>query len=51
MIGRPYLWGLGVGGAAGMATLAKTMKADLRVTMAGCGVTSLSQINRDLICA
>ena len=49
MIGRSYIYGLGVGGQAGVARAIEILGKELDVTMALCGVNSLAEIDRDVI--
>ena len=49
LIGRPYLWGLAVGGAAGVQRVVEILRAELEATMTLCGTTSLSQIDRSVL--
>lgn len=44
MIGRPYLYGLAVGGAAGVARVAEILRTELEMTMGLIGCTTLPQI-------
>lgn len=44
LIGRPILWGLAVGGQAGVAQVINLLKKDLDHTMAICGFKSLEEI-------
>jgi isopentenyl diphosphate isomerase/L-lactate dehydrogenase-like FMN-dependent dehydrogenase len=44
-LGRPYVWGLALEGQAGVETVLKMVLAELDLTMAFCGLTSLSQID------
>jgi len=49
MIGRPYVWGLGAMGEAGVAKAIDILKNELSVTMALCGVNKLSEIGRHVL--
>jgi 4-hydroxymandelate oxidase len=49
LIGRPYLWGLTVDGAAGVQRVIEILRAELETAMALCGVPSLSKIERGLL--
>ncbi len=51
LLGRPLLWGLAVGGAEGAAAVLAEFADEFRRTMALCGVTSVDQIDGDLIAA
>ncbi len=44
LIGRPYLWGLGVGGAQGVEQVIRILRLELEAAMALCGTPSISQI-------
>jgi 4-hydroxymandelate oxidase len=46
-VGRPYLWGLGSFGQAGVERVVEILRAELEHTMAQVGTTSLAQINRN----
>jgi L-lactate dehydrogenase (cytochrome) len=50
-LGRPYLWGLTLGGQAGVETVLKMVLAELDLTMALCGLTRLEEIGPDLLAA
>ena len=39
-LGRPYVWGLALGGQAGVETVLKMVLAELDLTMALCGYTA-----------
>jgi isopentenyl diphosphate isomerase/L-lactate dehydrogenase-like FMN-dependent dehydrogenase len=43
-IGRPYIWGLGSFGEAGVDRVLEILQAELRITMAGCGAKSIKEI-------
>jgi L-lactate dehydrogenase (cytochrome) len=47
--GRAYIYGLGAGGEAGVARAIEIMKNELDVTMALTGVSSVGEINRNVI--
>jgi L-lactate dehydrogenase (cytochrome) len=49
MIGRPYIYGLGAGGQAGVATAIEVIRKELDVTMALCGVKRIDQIGRQVL--
>ena len=49
LIGRPILWGLAVGGESGVSSVLECVSSDLTRTMALCGLSSLSAIQRDVI--
>jgi|688.fasta_scaffold89292_3 isopentenyl diphosphate isomerase/L-lactate dehydrogenase-like FMN-dependent dehydrogenase len=43
-IGRPYIWGLGAFGQAGVERTLQILDTELRLAMVGCGTTSLKAI-------
>jgi 4-hydroxymandelate oxidase len=49
LIGRPYLWGLAVDGAAGVQRVIEILRDELEAAMALCGAPSLDRINRPLV--
>jgi 4-hydroxymandelate oxidase len=49
MIGRPYLWGLAVGGEAGVEHVLQILDDELRRTLALIGAPSLQQLQGDSI--
>src|SRR5262245_3645024 len=49
LLGRPPLWGLSVGGAAGVAMVLDHMHDELVRAMRLCGAASLSELTRDLV--
>jgi L-lactate dehydrogenase (cytochrome) len=48
-IGRPFLYGLGAGGQAGVTTALEIIRKELDITMALCGKRDIRDINRDVI--
>lgn len=48
-IGRPYLYGLGWAGRAGVTTALDIIRREMDVTMALCGITSVSDIDRSIL--
>ncbi len=44
-IGRPYIWGLGAFGQAGVERVLQILDTELRLAMVGCGTTSLPAIS------
>ncbi|CAF4933253.1 unnamed protein product, partial [Rotaria socialis] len=48
-IGRPVLFGLACGGSDGVKTVLNMLKQELTDDMACCGVTSIDQINKDIL--
>ena len=49
LIGRPVLWGLAVGGAAGVERVLSGLAGELRLAMALCGAVTVEQLAPDLI--
>ena len=49
LIGRPYIWGLAVGGEGGVARVLEMLKTELELAMALCGCTSIAAIDRSLV--
>jgi L-lactate dehydrogenase (cytochrome) len=49
IVGRSYIYGLGAGGQAGVARAIEILQKELDVTMALCGVSKVSDINRDVL--
>lgn len=49
LVGRPYIYGLAVAGALGVAHTIKILKEEFEVTMALMGTATLKEINRDYI--
>lgn len=49
LIGRPYVWGLAVDGAAGVQRVVEILRAELETAMALCGAPSLGRISRQLV--
>ena len=45
-IGRPYLWGLGAFGQAGVERVLDILRREFTLAMRGCGATSLGEIRR-----
>ena len=50
LVGRPYVYGLAIGGEAGVAAVLRNVLAELDLTMglAGCG--SLAEVGRGVVC-
>jgi L-lactate dehydrogenase (cytochrome) len=48
-LGRPYVWGLALGGQAGVEAVLKMVLAELDLTMALCGLTRPEQIGPQLL--
>ena len=49
LIGRAYIYGLGAGGQAGVATAIEIIRRELNVTMALTGVSSIGEIDRRVL--
>ena len=49
LIGRPYLWGLGVNGPQGVAQVVRILRTELEAAMALCGTPSISRITPNAI--
>ncbi|KAF7276065.1 hypothetical protein GWI33_010957, partial [Rhynchophorus ferrugineus] len=49
LIGRPYIYGLSVAGALGVAHVIRTLREEFEVTMALMGTATLQDINSDYI--
>jgi isopentenyl diphosphate isomerase/L-lactate dehydrogenase-like FMN-dependent dehydrogenase len=49
LIGRPYIWGLAIGGADGAAQVLEQLRLEFETAMALCGVTSVEAITRRLV--
>jgi lactate 2-monooxygenase len=50
-LGRPYVWGLTLGGEAGVEAVLRMVLGELDLTMALCGLTGLDEIGPDLLAA
>jgi isopentenyl diphosphate isomerase/L-lactate dehydrogenase-like FMN-dependent dehydrogenase len=48
-IGRPILYGLACGGHDGVRRVLDILKRELTYDMACCGITSIDQINKDIL--
>jgi len=49
LVGRPWVWGLALGGQAGVTAVLRGILADLDLSMAMCGLHSIDQIDADLL--
>ena len=49
IIGRSYVYGLGAGGQAGVARAIEILKNELDITMALCGVSKVSEVDRSVL--
>lgn len=48
-IGRPYLWGLGIGGEAGVKVVLELLRAEVVDTLRQLGIANIAEINLDCI--
>jgi 4-hydroxymandelate oxidase len=48
-VGRPVLWGLAAGGAAGVSQVLEILRAELARALTLCGCRSLCDVNCDLV--
>jgi 4-hydroxymandelate oxidase len=48
-VGRPILWGLAVGGEAGVRHVLELLRAELDLAMALCGCRTVAEIGRELV--
>lgn len=51
LLGRPYVWGLAVGGEAGVREVVENLLADFDLTLALCGLARPSELTRDVLAA
>ncbi len=49
LLGRPVLWGLGQGGADGVAGVLELLRSELDLAMALCGCPRVGDVTRDLV--
>ncbi len=49
LVGRPVLWGLAVGGEAGVARVLAMLRRELDLAMALCGAPTVADLGRDLV--
>jgi len=49
LLGRPVLYGLAIGGQAGVEAVLRTLRSELELAMALSGCTSLAAIGRELV--
>jgi 4-hydroxymandelate oxidase len=49
LIGRPYLWGLALDGADGVARVVDMLRDELRSAMEQCGVADVRRVDRSLV--
>jgi isopentenyl diphosphate isomerase/L-lactate dehydrogenase-like FMN-dependent dehydrogenase len=50
-LGRPYVWGLGLDGQAGVETVLRCLLAELDLTLALSGYTSLAELGPEALAA
>ena len=50
-VGRPFLWGLGAFGQAGVDRVIEILQGELRLVMGNCGTRTVSDINRSYVVA
>lgn len=48
-VGRPYLWGLGAFGQAGVERVLDILRAELELVMKQCGARSIAEVGRSLV--
>ena len=49
LVGRPWVWGLALGGEAGATAVLRGLLADLDLTMAMCGLRDVAEIDSDVL--
>jgi 4-hydroxymandelate oxidase len=49
LIGRPYLWGLAVSGAAGVTRVIEMLRLELEAAMALLGAPTLAALDRSVL--
>ncbi|MGZ4269532.1 MAG: alpha-hydroxy-acid oxidizing protein [Solirubrobacteraceae bacterium] len=49
LVARPWVWGLALGGQAGVEQVLKGLLADLDLTLAMCGVSSIADVGPELL--
>jgi 4-hydroxymandelate oxidase len=49
LIGRPVIWGLAVGGQAGVERVLAVIREEIDAAMASCGLTSLRGVPREMV--
>lgn len=49
LLGRPYLYGLALAGQAGVEHVLRCLLAEVDLTLAGCGLSTVAEIDRDLL--
>ena len=48
-VGRPFLWGLGAFGQAGVDRVIEILQGELKLVMGNCGTRTVADINRSYI--
>ena len=48
-IGRPFLWGLGAFGQAGVDRVLEILQGELKLAMGNCGTRTVTDITRDYV--
>jgi len=48
-VGRPVLWGLAVGGDAGIVAAIRSLQHELDVALALCGAATPAQVTADIL--
>ncbi len=51
LLGRPYAWGLAVGGETGVREVVENLLADFDLTLALCGLSKTSELTTDIVVA
>ena len=51
LVARSYVWGLALGGDAGVEATVRNLLADTDLTLAMAGLSSIAQVDRDLLVA
>ena len=51
LVARSYVWGLALGGDAGVEAVLRNLLADTDLTLAMAGLSSIDQVNRELLVA
>lgn len=49
LVARPWVWGLALGGQEGVKAVLRGLLADLDLTLAGCGKSSIADVDPDLL--
>ena len=49
LVGGPWVWGLALGGQAGVEQVLKGLLADLDLTLAMCGIARVTDVGPDLL--